>query len=142
MAKLDAVTRHAITAPIFDKTKLHRERLVDEIHANIPRKLIAVAAPPGYGKTTLLADFSEHTDFPVCWLRISEADRDVFRFASILNISLQRRFRRLQNQIDLDRLSGSSPEALAGVFATTIDLTDLNGDGILHADEPSLGRLS
>jgi ABC-type branched-subunit amino acid transport system ATPase component len=55
MAKLDPVLRHAITPPVFDgKTRYHRDRLVDAIHANIPRKLIAVAAPPGFGKTTLL----------------------------------------------------------------------------------------
>ncbi len=121
MAKLDSVIRHAITAPTFDKTKLHRERLVDDIHANIPRKLIAVAAPPGYGKTTLLADFTENTELPVCWVRLSDADRDVFHLANLLNISLQRRFRRLHSQIDLDNLAGSSPEALAGVFISVID---------------------
>ncbi len=70
MAKLDSVVRHAITAPAFDQTKLHRERLVDEIHANVPRKLVALVAPPGYGKTTLLADFTEHTELPVCWVRL------------------------------------------------------------------------
>ena len=121
MAKLDSVVRHAITAPTFDKTKLHRERLVDDIHANIPRKLIAVAAPPGYGKTTLLADFTENTELPVCWVRVSDADRDVFHLSNLLNISLQRRFRRLHSQIDLENLAGSSPEALAGVFSSVID---------------------
>jgi len=121
MAKLDSVVRHAITAPAFDQTKLHRERLVDEIYANIPRKLIALVAPPGYGKTTLLADFSEHTEMPVCWVRVSEADRDVYRLAGMLSASLGRRFRRLQDQIDLESLAGSTPEALARVFAEVID---------------------
>jgi ATP/maltotriose-dependent transcriptional regulator MalT len=121
MAKLDSVVRHAITAPAFDQTKLHRERLVDEIHANVPRKLIALVAPPGYGKTTLLADFTEHTELPVCWVRVSEADRDVYRFASMLRASLGRRFRRLQDEIDLESLAGSTPEALARIFAEVID---------------------
>ncbi len=121
MAKLDSVLRHAITAPTFDQTKLHRDRLVDELHADIPRKLIAIAAPPGYGKTTLLADFTAHTELPVCWVRITEADRDVLRFASILNISLQKRFRRIKDAIDLEKLFSTPPEALAHIFAEVID---------------------
>ena len=121
MAKLDSVLRHAITAPTFDQTKLHRDRLVDELHADIPRKLIAIAAPPGYGKTTLLADFTANTDIPVCWVRITEADRDVLRFASILNSSLQKRFRRIKNAIDLEKLFSTPPEALAHIFAEVID---------------------
>ncbi|MEE9512765.1 MAG: hypothetical protein V3V46_01700, partial [Anaerolineales bacterium] len=121
MAKLDSVLRHAITAPTFDQTKLHRDRLVDELHADIPRKLIAIAAPPGYGKTTLLADFTAHTELPVCWVRITEADRDVLRFASILNNSLQKRFRRIKDAIDLEKLFSTPPEALAHIFAEVID---------------------
>jgi LuxR family maltose regulon positive regulatory protein len=121
VTKLDSVLRHAITAPTFDQTKLHRDRLVDELHADIPRKLIAIAAPPGYGKTTLLADFTAHTELPVCWVRVTEADRDALRFASVLNYSLQKRFRRLKNAIDLDKLFGTPPEALAHIFAEVID---------------------
>ena len=121
MAKHDTVLRHAITPPVFDQTKHHRERLVDMIHANIPRKLIVIATPAGYGKTTLLADFSAHTEIPVCWVRLTEADRDVIRFVTVLAASLQRRFRRLGGQIDLERLVDSSPQAIARALAEIID---------------------
>ena len=121
MAKHDTVLRHAITPPAFDQNKLHRERLVDMIHANIPRKLIVIATPAGYGKTTLLADFSAHTEIPVCWVRLTEADRDVIRFVTVLAASLQRRFRRLGGQLDLERLADSSPQAIARALAEIID---------------------
>ncbi|NIS82166.1 MAG: tetratricopeptide repeat protein, partial [Anaerolineales bacterium] len=100
---------------------MHRAHLVDTIHANIPRKLIILAAPAGYGKTTLLADFTKHTELPVCWVRLTEADQDVFRFTHVLTLSLQRRFRRLQGAFDLERLSALSPEALARSFIDVID---------------------
>lgn len=121
MADQDNILRHAVTAPSFDRTKLHRERLVDSIHANIPRKLIAIAAPPGYGKTTLLADFTASTELPVCWMRLTEADKDVMRFTTLFGASLQRRFRRLRGKPSLEGMARASPEALAMTFVEVID---------------------
>jgi LuxR family maltose regulon positive regulatory protein len=118
---IDSIIRHAITPPAFDRTKLHRAHLVDLIHSNVPKKLIAIAAPPGYGKTTLLADFTENTDLPVCWVRLTDADRDVMRFVTVLAASLQKRFRRLKNEPNPEILIGASPEALARTFALLID---------------------
>jgi two-component SAPR family response regulator len=118
---LDSVHKHAITAPAFEASRLHRERLVDLLHANVPRKLIVIAAPAGYGKTTLLADFTAHTELPVCWVRLTDADADLMRLAELLAASLQRRFRRLGAQPDLARLSGSTPAALARAFVEVID---------------------
>jgi len=118
---IDSIVRHAITPPAFERGKLHREHLVDMIHANVPKKLIAIAAPPGYGKTTLLADFTENTELPVCWVRLTDADRDVMRFAKILAASLQKRFRRLRGEPNLEALAGASPEALARTFTLLID---------------------
>jgi LuxR family maltose regulon positive regulatory protein len=119
---VESVHKHAITPPAFEATRLHRERLVDVLHANVPRKLIVIAAPAGYGKTTLLADFTAHTELPVCWVRLTEADTDLMRLAAVLAASLQRRFRRLRGQPDLGSLVGSPPEAVARSFADTIDV--------------------
>ena len=122
MAKTDALLRHAITPPAFDpKAKLHRERLVDAIHANVPRKLIAIAAPPGYGKTTLLADFAANTELPVCWVGLTEADKDVMRLTAVLAASMQKRFRRLRGRLDPEALVGTPPEGLANYFINAID---------------------
>jgi two-component SAPR family response regulator len=121
MANVSSSLRHAITPPRFDRTKLHRERLVDRIHAHITRKLFAIVAPPGFGKSILLADFNIHTDLAVSWVRLNPADRDPMRFATVLAASLQKRFRRLRGQPNLDSLSGSPPEAVARTFIKVIE---------------------
>jgi ATP/maltotriose-dependent transcriptional regulator MalT/DNA-binding SARP family transcriptional activator len=112
MPRLDPVLRHATTAPAFDPTKIHRERLVDLVHSFLPRKLIVVAAPAGYGKTMLLADFTAHSDFPVFWVRLTPADHDERRLAEMIVASLRRRFRRVVKEIRLNALVGATPEAL------------------------------
>ncbi len=122
MATKDPLIRHAISPPAFDERHgIHRERLVDAIYGNMPRKLIAIAAPAGYGKTTLLADFGANTELTVCWMRLSEAEWDVMRFAEVLAASLQSRYRRLKGKPNLEALAKSSPEALAVAFASAID---------------------
>ena len=112
---------HAVTPLAFDRAKLHRERLVLQIHNTLPRRLIAIVAPPGYGKSTLLADFASHTELPVAWMRLTSADQDVMRLANVMRASLQKRFYRLRGQPDLDALAGSSPEGLARAFVDTIE---------------------
>jgi ATP/maltotriose-dependent transcriptional regulator MalT len=112
MPRLDPVLRHATTAPAFDPNKIHRERLVDLIHSHLPKKLIVVAAPAGYGKTTLLADFTAHSDFPIFWVRLTPADADERRLAEMIVATLRRRFRRVMKETRLNALAGATPEAL------------------------------
>jgi LuxR family maltose regulon positive regulatory protein len=69
-------------------TKLHppprreqtvlRDRLVDRLQPRPGIKLTVVAAPAGYGKTTLLGTWleAEETDRPVAWLSLDEGDND------------------------------------------------------------------
>ena len=112
MPRLDPVLRHATTPPVFDPSKIHRERLVDLVHSYLPRKLIVVAAPAGYGKTTLLADFTAHSDFPVFWVRLTPADHDERRLAEMIVATLRRRFRRVMRETRLNALAGATAEAL------------------------------
>jgi len=133
MARLQPFQRHAITAPVFDKTKLHRARLVQILQDNLWRKLILIVAPAGYGKTTLLADLTAHTDRPVCWVRLTEHDQDPMRLYSVLAASLALRFRRLKSlgrprdltRIDCERLArvvgDEIGEKVRSTFALVID---------------------
>ena len=71
---------------------LRRPRLVDFLHKHIDRKLIVVAAPAGYGKTSLLVDFTHDTDIPICWYALDRFDADPRIFLEHLISSIQHQF--------------------------------------------------
>jgi LuxR family maltose regulon positive regulatory protein len=71
---------------------IHRVRLIDYVHENLGRKLLLVTAPAGYGKTTLLVDFANDSELPVCWYTLDEGDRDPSTFLSYLIAALRQKF--------------------------------------------------
>ncbi len=70
---------------------LIRKRLLQEIgralegDSGFYRKLTLVAAPAGYGKTTLLVNYCNHIDRDFCWLTLSEEDNSAARM--IINLA-------------------------------------------------------
>jgi ATP/maltotriose-dependent transcriptional regulator MalT/DNA-binding SARP family transcriptional activator len=69
--------------PLRDET-LARGRLLDWLNAKIHDRVILLLADAGYGKTTLLADFSERTRLRTLWYRLDEDDRDWIAFLNYL----------------------------------------------------------
>lgn len=69
--------------PLRDET-LERVRLLDWLHVKIHRRVVLVTAEAGYGKTTLLADFSRRTRVRTLWFRLDRGDRDWVGFIAHL----------------------------------------------------------
>jgi ATP/maltotriose-dependent transcriptional regulator MalT/DNA-binding SARP family transcriptional activator len=65
-----------VQRPVLRDETLARDRLLDWLSAKIHHRLVLVTAEAGYGKTTLLADFSRRTRLRVLWYRLDESDRD------------------------------------------------------------------
>jgi LuxR family maltose regulon positive regulatory protein len=60
---------------------LRRARLIEALERNlIHYKLTLMAAPAGYGKTTLLAQWAKSSHLPVAWLSVSEEDNHFEQF--------------------------------------------------------------
>ena len=58
-----------------------RERLCTALELGVPdARLTLVAAPAGYGKTTLLAQWARSSSLPVAWLTAEEQENDPARF--------------------------------------------------------------
>jgi LuxR family maltose regulon positive regulatory protein len=71
---------------------LHRPRICASIERGLERKLTLVSAPAGYGKTSALIDFAQHSPVPVCWYTADERDRDVGLFVAYLAGAIGERF--------------------------------------------------
>ncbi|HET9662515.1 MAG TPA: LuxR C-terminal-related transcriptional regulator, partial [Thermomicrobiales bacterium] len=67
---------------------LARERLVEEIERNlVDSRLILVAAPAGYGKTTILTEWAHTTSRAVAWLNVEPEQNDPERLLRYLATS-------------------------------------------------------
>ncbi|MGB5844060.1 MAG: hypothetical protein WBG94_06430, partial [Anaerolineales bacterium] len=53
-----------------------RRSLLEQLDGGLSRKLTLVAAPPGYGKSTLLSIWIKERDFPTAWLSLDAEDND------------------------------------------------------------------
>jgi LuxR family transcriptional regulator, maltose regulon positive regulatory protein len=56
---------------------IERPRLLKKLEHVAEHKVTLISAPPGYGKTTLAAQFARHSVHPVAWHTVEERDRDV-----------------------------------------------------------------
>jgi LuxR family maltose regulon positive regulatory protein len=55
----------------------------------IKRKLVVLIAPAGYGKSTLMAEWTRHTRLPVAWLSLDHSHNEAITLCEYLIVSLQ-----------------------------------------------------
>ncbi len=105
------VIRTRIIPPRRRSDLLTRSRLLEILSELLEKKLSIIAAPAGYGKTSLLIDFVNSTTFPVCWYSIDTMDRDLYRFLTYFISAIQKQFPEFGYH-SLASLQNSSPENL------------------------------
>jgi DNA-binding SARP family transcriptional activator len=120
-----------IQPPPLREETLARDRLLDWLSVKIHRRVVLLVAEAGYGKTTLLADFTRRTRVRMLWYRLDRGDRDWVGFIAHLVAAIrpclpqfgQATLRLIETEV-----------ATAPRFETLIDsllkeLNSLRGDG-------------
>jgi LuxR family transcriptional regulator, maltose regulon positive regulatory protein len=74
------ILRAKLYVPRTRPNAVPRTRLRERLDEGARRELTVVSAPAGFGKTTLLADWSQHSELPVAWVSLDESDDDPVRF--------------------------------------------------------------
>ena len=67
-----------------------RPRLTNQLQLGIQRPLTLIAAPAGFGKTTLLSTWLEHASRQAAWISLEHDDDDLTRFWSYVFTALSR----------------------------------------------------
>lgn len=86
------VLQTKLMIPSVRPQRVMRPNLVVKLNQGLQKKLILVAAPAGYGKTTMVVEWLEKfpSDFPYTWVAIDEGDNDPRRFLTYLIAAMER----------------------------------------------------
>ena len=75
----DAFLATKLYVPASQPGFLERPRLTAQLDGGRVRQLTLICAPAGFGKTTLLADWTRHTYRLVAWVALDSGDNDPVR---------------------------------------------------------------
>ncbi len=67
---------------------VQRPRLIEQLQSGAS-PLVLVTAPPGYGKTTLLQQWSESDERPFAWVTVDDTDNDASQLLAYIVFALQ-----------------------------------------------------
>lgn len=120
-----------VSVPVSRPGLVERRALVERLCASTDTPVVTIVAPPGYGKTTLLAQWIEEDPRPAAWLSLDERDDDPSVLLTHLAVALDR-------VAPLDRAvfrALGSPEPLSAAPRLGAALRALEGSFLLVVDD-------
>src|ERR1044072_7062421 len=104
--------------PDLRPNRIKRERLIERLRSNLDLSASFVCAGPGWGKTTVAAEFLNRTDCAAVWYDLDSSDADIALFFQYLVRAVRQvapDFGR--STLDMRRSgAGTRPEQLADLF--------------------------
>lgn len=110
---LSGITQHESLIPRVIGA-ITRPRLLGALQSTLEHKLTLVCAPPGYGKTTAVAQFASQTPETVAWHTLEERDRDFPNFYDNILLTLDMAVPGIREHASK---AGFRPGELATLFA-------------------------
>ena len=104
--------------PDLRPNRIKRERLIERLRSNLDLSASFVCAGPGWGKTTVAAEFLNRTDRAAVWYDLDSSDADIALFFQYL-VRAVRQVAPDFGRSTLDMLrsgAGTRPEQLADLF--------------------------
>ncbi len=105
---------------------IERPRLRRSLENAPDARLVLVSAPPGFGKTTLIADWLRTSDVRGAWFTLDRGDNDVVRFARYLVAAV----RQLVEDADVASFEPGrpfEPESVLSALLASIDAATARG---------------
>src|SRR6266699_2424416 len=112
-----------------------RPRLLERLNEGLYRKLSLIAAPAGFGKTTLVSEWVEGIERPIAWLSLDEGDSDPARFLTYLVAALQTIVPTIGEGVLRALQSSQPPPPEAIMTALLNDLTSIKDPFVLVLDD-------
>ncbi len=111
-------------------TKLHvpsprsdlvtRRRLTERLNRGVRGRLTLVSAPAGFGKTTLLGEWSLQSELPVAWVELDAGDNDLGRFLTYLVAAVNKVRTGIEEDI-LEPLHTPQPPQMESVLTALVN---------------------
>jgi LuxR family maltose regulon positive regulatory protein len=133
-----ALVTTKLRAPRARPKLVARPRLLETLAGGEERKLTLVSAPAGFGKTTLLGEWSERLSRDgrsVAWVSLDESDNDPARFLAYLVATLRTVVRDIDEGVLASLRSPEPPPVEAVVGALVNDLAEVSHEVTLVLDD-------
>ncbi len=113
--------RTKLMIPTVRENLVHRQNLIQSIEAGISQGFVLISSPPGYGKTTLAADWAQQTSAPVAWLSLDPDDNDLPTFNRYLSVLCKTLFRETPTDEGVFQIETSPLSSLQSILTTLIN---------------------
>lgn len=114
---------------------VHRSALFEKLDEGLTRKLILVSATAGYGKTTLVGDWINHSKIPTAWYSLDNRDNDPYEFLTFIITGIQSIHKNVGNK-SLDLLKSPGTTEVEYIIELLInDILTIKGDFLLVIDD-------